>query len=234
MQPIEPSGDPDPARTASARLAALSVPARLIIALAVGVVTVFTAWHLAAVFLFVAPTNTITQEHGPAIRGYVYPEFEQNWKLFAPNPLQRNVAVEARAEIRTADGSTEITEWIDLSAMDFENIRHHLLPSHTAQNELRRAWDFYTNSHDDDGEPTGMRGELSERYVHRIALLRLSEVMDVHEATRIQLRSASTRVAPPPWSNEDIDTSTHHSELDWRTVTTADLPGGAAAGQGER
>lgn len=215
--------------TESVRLSSLSLPARLVVALSIGGLAVFAAWHALAAFLFVAPSNTIMKDHGPAIRGYIYPEFEQNWKLFAPNPLQRNVAVEVRAEITDpADGSTETTEWLDLTAIDIANIRHHPLPSHTAQNELRRAWDFYVSSHDEDGAPRGLRGELSEQYVTRIALLRLGEDLgyDLDTVDRIQLRSATTRVPAPSWSEENIDTTTGYDELEWRTVDAADLPGG--------
>lgn len=72
--------------TESVRLSSLSLPARLVVALSIGGLAVFAAWHALAAFLFVAPSNTIMKDHGPAIRGYIYPEFEQNWKLFAPNP----------------------------------------------------------------------------------------------------------------------------------------------------
>ncbi|AKG44176.1 DUF5819 family protein [Streptomyces xiamenensis] len=222
-------GGTAPRDTATVRLGSLSLPARLTIALGIGGLAVFAAWHAFAAFLFVAPSNTITKDHGPAIRGYIYPEFEQNWKLFAPNPLQRNVAVEVRAELTDpADGSIETTDWMDLTAIDVAHIRHQPLPSHTAQNELRRAWDFYVSSHDEDGAPRGLRGELSEQYVNRIALLRLSENLgyDLDTVERIQLRSATTRVPAPAWSEENIDTTTGYQELEWRTVRAEDLPGG--------
>ena len=238
MQPPETRADlrtgtdtPD-LRTESFRYGELSWPSRILIALTVGVLATFTVWHLTAAFLFVAPSNTLSKEQNHRINGYVNPEFEQNWKLFAPNPLQINVRVEARAEIRQPDGSTETTDWIDLTAMDLAGIRGSLLPSHTMQNEMRRGWDLYRNSHDDDGRPRGVRGELSESYVHRIALLRLARVMDLEPVNRIQLRSASTRVAPPPWSTEEYDTSTNHHELEWRTVLAEDLPRGALARSG--
>lgn len=225
--PVEP-GAPDE-RTGTYRFTELSWPARVLIALCVGLLATFAAWHLTAVFLFVAPSNTVSKEQDHRLAGYINPEFEQNWKLFAPNPLQNNVRVQARAEIRRADGSREVTDWIDLTAMDLAGIRGSLLPSHTMQNELRRAWDLYRNNHDEDGRSHGLRGELSESYVHRIALLRLSRVMDLEPVHRIQLRSATTRVAAPPWSDEKIDTTTRHHELEWRTVVPADLPSGALA-----
>jgi hypothetical protein len=216
-------------RTEQYRFGELSWPARVVIALAVGVLTTFAAWHLAAAFLFVAPDNTLSREQDHRISGYINPEFEQNWKLFAPNPLQNNVRVEVRAEIRQADGSAEVSDWVDLTAQDLAGIRHSLLPSHTMQNELRRAWDLYGNNHDEDGRPRGLRGELADVYVHRIALLRLGRVMDLEPVERIQLRSATTRVPAPPWSDEEIDTTTRHHELEWRTVVPSDLPSGPLA-----
>ncbi|ARQ69806.1 DUF5819 family protein [Streptomyces marincola] len=215
--------------TESVRLSALSLPARLVIAVAVGGVGTFMTWHLAMVFLFVAPSNTVSEEHGDTVRGYMYPEFEQNWKLFAPNPLQRNEGLSVRAEVREADGSTRVTDWIDLTAMDIDGIRHQLLPSHTAQNTLRRAWDFYSGSHDDDGDPVGLRGELSEAYVHRIALLRIQDSVDLGTVERVQLRSTVQRVPAPAWRPEDFDTAPVHEELDWWVVTTEDLPQGELA-----
>ena len=57
------------------------------------------------VFLHVAPSNTLSKEHAAAVNDYIYPEFEQNWKLFAPDPLQQNIHVEARADIRGPSGT---------------------------------------------------------------------------------------------------------------------------------
>ncbi|MGP4109614.1 DUF5819 family protein [Streptomyces sp. 4N509B] len=237
-----PGSDPDPGsdlgsdldRTATAdvRLGALSLPARIIVALTVGALTIYAAAHMVMVFLFVAPENHVTQEYGDGMREYIYPEFEQSWKLFAPNPLQRNVAVEVRAETRDGEGGRDTTDWISLTAMDVENIEHNPWPSHTAQNELRRAWDFYTGSHTETGgEAVGLRGELSEIYVHRIALLRLDQsgLVDVDDIVRIQLRSATTLVPAPEWRAEDLDTSTAYYELDWWVVTSRDLPSGVLA-----
>ncbi|MBL1066077.1 DUF5819 family protein [Streptomyces sp. 7-21] len=227
--PSLPAANP----ASQARLGALSLPARLVIAGAVGVLAVYTAWHLLMVFLFVAPDNTLSEDHEETMNDYIYPEFEQSWQLFAPNPLQRNVTVEVRAEIRE-DGGVSTTDWISLTAMDIENIEHHPFPSHTAQNELRRAWDFYVDSHDEEGEPRGERGELSEEYLTRIALLRLDQrsQVDVEDVSRIQLRSVTRLVPAPEWSKEESEAERSTYELDWWVVTTEHLPDGVRAGSG--
>ena len=220
--PASPPDVPVPLRG----IAALSLPYQVAAALSLALVGVFACVHLAMVFLHVAPSNTVTKEHGEAVDGWVYPEFEQNWKLFAPNPLQQNVAVEVKAEYAAADGSHKNTDWIDLTAEDGEAIRGNLLPSHVEQNELRRAWDFYVNSHDNENRGNGLRGQLSESYVRRIVMRRL----DAHDlggpVERIRLRSSTRSVKAPEWSDEKIDTRASYRVLPWWTVTAADLPGG--------
>jgi hypothetical protein len=199
-------------------IAGLSAPYRVVAALALGAVAVAACWHLALVFLHVAPANTLSKRHAPTVDGWIYPEFEQNWKLFAPNPLQQNIAVEARAQIRTPGGDLVTGDWRDLSAEDGAAIRHNPLPSHTEQNELRRAWDFFVGSHDDDNNPSGERGALSEEYLRRIALLRLGREQADGRVVRVQLRSATRAVRAPPWSAEQTDSETYYRELPWWTV----------------
>ncbi|MHC0430696.1 DUF5819 family protein [Streptomyces sp. O3] len=204
-------------------VAALSAPYQVVVALVLALVAVLACVHLTMVFLHVAPSNTVTQQHGRVVYRWIYPEFEQNWKLFAPNPLQQNVAVQARAQIRTADGATRQTGWYDLSARDGAAIRGNPLPSHTQQNTLRRAWDFYTGSHDDENRPNGMRGELSERYLRRIVVQRLADDGPDGTVRRVQLRAKTTRVQPPSWSDEKVDKKPVYRQLPWWPVTSRDL-----------
>ncbi|MEU8528396.1 MULTISPECIES: DUF5819 family protein [Streptomyces] len=217
--PAEPS--------APGGIAGLSLPGQVVAAVALAVIAVLACVHLAMVFLHVAPSNTLTKQNGAAVDEWIYPEFEQNWKLFAPNPLQQNIAVQVRAVVVSRDGDRRTTDWIDLSAQDAEQIRGNPLPSHAFQNELRRGWDFFVNSHNADNEPNGMRGELSERYVRRMVMLRLGEDRVGGRVERIQVRSETRWVAAPPWSAEKNSKDIVHRTLPWWTVTAADLPRGA-------
>lgn len=217
----------EPDDEAAERLAALSPPAQLIVAVAAAAVLVAVALHLGMAFLSVAPPNTISKRHSAAMDDYTYPEFERNWKLFAPNPLQQDIAIQARAQIRTPEGGLATTDWTNLSAQDGAAIHHNLLPSHTQQNELRRAWEFYIGSHDARERPNGARGHLSEQYLRRIVMLRLGPEPDGGTVRRVQVRSATTPLAAPPWSEETTDTKTYYRTLPWWTATAADLPEGA-------
>ncbi|MFE5602533.1 DUF5819 family protein [Streptomyces coelicoflavus] len=203
-------------------VAALSPRYQIGAVVALAVVAVAVCAHLGLVFLHVAPSNTLTKQHGAAVDEWVFPEFEQNWKLFAPNPLQQNVSVQVRAEIGTADGGIRTTGWYDLSAEDGRAIDGNPLPSHTQQNELRRAWDFFVATHDSEDRPVGLRGSLSETYLRRIALLRL----DRNDAAgpggvveRVQYRSRTTNVKPPPWSGEKVSARPAVRELPWWSVS---------------
>ncbi|MEV5784120.1 DUF5819 family protein [Streptomyces sp. NPDC052287] len=221
--PGYPVAAPAPALTG---IAALSLRHQIAAAFALAVVAVVACVHLGMVFLHVAPSNTVTKQHGRAIDEWIYPEFEQNWKLFAPNPLQQNIDVQVRARIRATDGGANETGWYDLSALDGAAIDGNPLPSHTQQNELRRAWDFYAGTHDNENRPVGLRGNLSERYLRRVVLLRLDREGAGGKGAvveRVQVRSRTTNVRPPEWSDEQVSDKPVLRELPWWTVPEEDL-----------
>ncbi|MEU9439995.1 DUF5819 family protein [Streptomyces sp. NPDC048304] len=210
-------------------VAALSPRYQVVAALALAVVAVGACVHLLMVFLSLAPANTVTKQHGKAVEEWVFPEFEQNWKLFAPNPLQQNIAVQVRAVVRTKDGGLRTTGWTDLSAQDGAAIDGNPVPSHTQQNELRRAWDFFTATHSADNRPVGMRGSLSEQYLRRIVVMRLYRTYPADLdgiIQRVQIRSSTTNVQPPAWSGERVSDKPVYRVLPWWTVTADEAAGG--------
>ncbi|MBD2817327.1 DUF5819 family protein [Streptomyces rochei] len=225
VEPVEPVDLPT-------GVAALSPRYQVGALVALAVVAAAVCAHLGLVFLHVAPSNTLTKQHGAAVDEWVFPEFEQNWKLFAPNPLQQNISVQVRAEVSTADGEIRTTGWYDLSAEDGRAIDGNPVPSHTQQNELRRAWDFFVATHDSDDRAVGLRGTLSESYLRRIAVLRLER----NDAAgpggvveRVQYRSRTTNVEPPSWSGEKVSDRPTVRELPWWTVSGSGDPREGAA-----
>lgn len=205
------------------RVGALSLPARIVVAVAVGVVTVGALYHLAMVFLFVAPSNTLSKEHGTAVNDYIYPEFEQNWKLFAPDPLQQNIHVEARAEVSKPGGAQATTGWVDMTGMDVAAMRHDPAPSHTQQNELRRAWGFYSDTHDTQEKPTaGDRSDMSRTYLLQILEKRFGSRLDGGRVVRIQARVATTNVPQPAWiaGQNSAAATPQYRVLPWWIVNT--------------
>ncbi|MET9350471.1 DUF5819 family protein [Streptomyces termitum] len=204
---------------------ALSLPYQIVAAVALAALAVLACLHLAMVFLHVAPSNTLTKQHGQAVDDWIYPEFEQNWKLFAPNPLQQNISLQVRAQV-AGPGGSHVTNWIDLTAQDAEDVRGNVFPSHAQQNLLRRAVDWYGTAHDDEGRPKGTRGRLSEEYMRRIVLLRIEGPgarADVGgKVERIQLRRVSRPVPAPHWSDEKNSTQSSTRVMPWWDITDAD------------
>ncbi|MGW2631063.1 DUF5819 family protein [Streptomyces chattanoogensis] len=200
------------------------LPSRIVIAATIGVLTIGVTLHLLLVFLFVAPPNAISKEYNGLIRGYVDPEFDQNWRLFAPNPLQSNIAVHARAEVAFPDGSRRTTGWLALTAQDLREIRHNPVPSHAHQNLLRQAWDFYNRTHDVKGRAMGLRGELAEAYVRRIAAHRLGPVIDGGQVVKVQIYASYTPIIPPRWSSDRGSTKKTYQVLPWWPVSEKEFP----------
>ncbi|MCX4747715.1 DUF5819 family protein [Kitasatospora sp. NBC_01287] len=207
------SGDPVPGR-------AWSRPAQVVLVAAGTALVTSTAVFLGLVFLSVAPSNSLSQRYQGQVDGLVYPEFEQNWKLFAPDPLQQNISVDARLRSAAGDGA-----WIGLTAQDIAAIRGNPVPSHVDQNLLRRAWDFYDSTHGSDESPIGQRGALAQEYLKRIALQRLGPTLDGAPVTGVELRAVTTAVAPPPWSTQRWSTAPQYRELPWWPVSVADYRG---------
>ncbi|MFJ4920446.1 DUF5819 family protein [Streptomyces sp. NPDC088725] len=232
MDPYDDKG-PEAGPRPGAGIAGLSLPYQVVAALGLAVVGLLACVHLGMVFLHVAPSNTLTKQHGAAVNEWVLPEFEQNWKLFAPNPLQQNIAVQVRAEVAGPGGKRRTTDWIDLSAEDGEAVRGNVLPSHVDQNELRRGWDFFTGSHDSKGRAVGLRGQLSEAYMRRVVMLRLADHELGGPVERVQVRSSTSAVPAPPWSDEKVSTRPFYRVLPWWTVSAGDLPGDIRNGRTE-
>ncbi|MFF8769998.1 DUF5819 family protein [Kitasatospora sp. NPDC015120] len=201
-----------------------SAGARVVLGTAAVLLLTATGLFLGAVFLHVAPANSLSREYREQLDGLVYPEFEQNWKLFAPNPLQQNVAVDARVRTVSADGDAVVHGWVGLTAQDIAAIRGNPAPGHADQNLLRRAWDFYDGSHSaQDESATTERGRLAEDYLKRIAVQRIGRSVGGRPVVAVELRVTTTTVAPPDWSGEAAPPAPKVRELPWWPVRDEDL-----------
>lgn len=222
-RPADPAPRPADPGPAARRWSPLS---RAVLGLAAVVLGCATAWHLVAVFLTVAPANSLSQRYQSQIDAYVYPEFEQNWELFAPNPLQSDVAVEVRVRTLRPDGDSLQSGWINLTAQDLARIHDNPAPSHADQNLLRRAWDYYTSWHNQsDGASLGSGGPLSQEYLERIALQRIGRDWDGDPVTDLQVRSASSPVTGPAWTGAPRTATTSYDLLAWWPVNPGDYQG---------
>jgi hypothetical protein len=152
--------------------------------------------HVLLVFLHVAPPNPLSQQYSRQVNAWVFPLFEQNWRLFAPDPESVNRQISARTMHTTPDGTVQVSGWFDLSAVDGAAVRHNAFPSHTAQNMLRRAWSSYLENHAVDDQPRSQRALMAQQYLTNIA----SDRVAAHRGgsfDAIQLRVVTVPIAPP-------------------------------------
>ncbi|WP_052443200.1 DUF5819 family protein [Streptacidiphilus neutrinimicus] len=202
-----------------------SLPSLLVLYAAVIAVAVAVVYHLGAVFLSIAPGNPISQRNAATVNAHVMPEFEQNWQLFAPNPLQQNIAIQARVQTLDPNGARAQSPWIDLTAQDVAAIHGNPFPSHVNQNLLRRAWDYYSAWHDQNEKSTGFGGPLSVEYLKRIGLQRIGRDWHGEPVIQIQFRSATTDVTGPTWTGAPATTSPSYRLLPWWPATDDDYSG---------
>ncbi len=180
--PAEPSPLsrlPQPLRVATRAIAALCVAASLV--------------HVLLVFLQVAPTNPVSQRYSKQIGAWMYPLFEQNWRLFAPDPESAVPQISARTLRTSSNGSDQVSGWFDLTAVDNAAVRHSVFPSHTAQNMLRRAWSGYLDTHGNGDGAYSDRAVMWQEYLRNIAVQRVAAARHTTFAA-IQLRVRTTPV----------------------------------------
>jgi Family of unknown function (DUF5819) len=111
---------------------------------------VLIAIQLTATFLYNAPSNVISQRYQTQISWWMNPLLNQNWQLFAPNPISENLEVDARASVGP---SATVTSWVNLSAIDAAGTVGDPVPSHLTMNGLRNAWREFVGTHSSSGLP---------------------------------------------------------------------------------
>ncbi|MFD3803084.1 DUF5819 family protein [Streptomyces sp. NPDC058611] len=153
--------------------------------------------HVVLVFLHVAPPNPVSQLYGRQVHAWVFPLFEQNWRLFAPDPESVNRQISARTVHTAGNGTVRVSGWVDLTAVDNAAVTHHVIPSHTTQNMLRRAWTSYLETHGTDDRPHSQRARMMQEYLRNIAADRVA-AREHGAFESLQLRVTTLPIAPAP------------------------------------
>jgi hypothetical protein len=198
------------------RLAALPLPLRVATRAAAALLVAVSLLHVLFLFLHVAPANPISQRYARQIQGWVYPFFEQNWRLFAPEPESSVPQISARTVRTSTRGSQQVSGWFDLTAVDNAGVRHDPFPSHTTQNMLRRAWAGYLDSHGNSDVSYTDRAVMWQEYLRNIAVDRVSAARTA-AIDGIQLRVRTSPVA-------GYDAAGHILRVPPSAVTTRNLP----------
>jgi len=181
----EPEREPGP--VGGPRPVRLSRWSRVLLGAAAGLIALVTAAQLAATLLAASPSNTLSQQYNAQLNWWVTPWLGQNWKLFGPDPQEENLTILVRVE----DASGAQSAWVNLTAIDYAAVLHDPMPSHANENELRLAWQAYTNS-----KPGSVTQNLVRRYLVNFAAERLG-IPIPGDYTAVQFESLATPMPPP-------------------------------------
>lgn len=105
------------------------------------VLLVLLLWHVGATALWNMPGNPIRTDMRPTVADYLLPYFDQNWGLFAPDPINSNEHIQVRARLEGADGEVVETDWFDATAYEVRRILHDPFPSRA----VRPSTTYYRN-----------------------------------------------------------------------------------------
>ncbi|MFJ2582694.1 DUF5819 family protein [Kitasatospora aureofaciens] len=199
--------------------AGLPRPLRASVSIAAALCLAVALVHVVMVFLYVAPSNEVSQRYRKQINAWIYPLFEQNWRLFAPDPQSVTQQISARTLHVSADGTRQVSDWFDLTAVDDSAINHNAFPSHTSQNMLRRAWDAYAASHGNDDQSNSERALMLQKYLRNIAVDRVSAYR--HSAFEdIELRVITRPIAADTSAGPRPNTPAQTRYLPWWKVAS--------------
>lgn len=85
------------------------------------------------IVLHVAPVNPVTLDLQPVVSGYTVPLFQQNWRLFAPEPISVEHGILVRARVKDEDGNEKVTAFYDVTSPVIHTIHSNRVfpPRHT-------------------------------------------------------------------------------------------------------
>jgi hypothetical protein len=110
-----------------------------------GVMTVavlFTAWHVFASFLWIAPVSPLREVvPGKALSQYMIPFFGQSWSVFAPEPINGDNRMLVRAVVKEGDGE-RTTEWVNVTDVETQLMTNKLFPARAANQSIDLASDY--------------------------------------------------------------------------------------------
>jgi hypothetical protein len=112
-------GTPAPPRRSGGR--------RIVMHVSAGLVGLFAVWHIVVTTLYATPATPLRElVPNAAFIAYNYPMFDQNWSVFAPEPISANYELSVRSAT-LVDGELVNTEWVNASKTELKLLRHNPL-----------------------------------------------------------------------------------------------------------
>lgn len=172
----------------------------------------FTAWHLFASFLWIAPHSELRDVvPGEALSEYMIPMFGQSWSVFAPEPINGDHYFDVRAIIDN-DGEEEATEWVRASDVEQSLATYRLFPPRAAKlsasqsSNFRGEWQMLNDDHRAVVELNYYEGDDWEERLESTLLDYTDETEDIEAYLREERRSTAyaTQVAQAIWGSDVV------------------------------
>jgi len=187
---------------------------RALVGATVAATAVVAVLQLLATFFFNAPSSVVSKRYTAQISWWMSPLLDQNWQLFAPNPISENLQVEARASVGP---SGTLTDWVDLSAIDQASTTGNPAPSHQTMNGLRNAWREYAETHTASGQPSSPVADVSRQYLENLVLSYLRP-LEPGAIGSVQVRFVVTLIPGP--GRTAAQTAPQTQTLPWWVVAS--------------
>ncbi|HEY0248625.1 MAG TPA: DUF5819 family protein [Gryllotalpicola sp.] len=102
----------------------------------------FLCWHFIATYAWNSAPNALRDVITPrALDAYMVPFFQQNWSVFAPDPVSANLSLDVRARV---GADTKPTEWYTVTDADIRRgVLHELVPSRDYLDNFALVDGFY-------------------------------------------------------------------------------------------
>jgi hypothetical protein len=189
-------------------------------------------------FLYVAPRNLISARADKGISSYILPYFNQDWKLFAPDPVKTDPHVLVQAKVVDDKGQQQVTSWLDITRPELTRVKGHLFPDRVSRlsakvsESLSEAAERQEQAAADRQQqaltPEEARHEKLDEVFARVLATRAARAQWGERVTEVHIRLVGYIPPPPqffgPRHADDAEVIQH--DLPWwpaEAVTPAEL-----------
>lgn len=172
------------------------------------VASLFTAWHVFASFLWIAPVSPLRDVVPTgALKNYMLPMFGQSWSVFAPEPINGSYAFNVRATVVGDDGVEILTDWVSATDVELSMIQYNLFPPRAGiqaaqlASEYKGAYDALTADHKVIAKLNYFEGDWESRMVEKMKSYGSPELVDAYIDDDHQATAYATQVALAIWGD---------------------------------
>lgn len=196
------------------------------------------AAHTLATFAYLTPVNPVKLRISRWLYAYMHPVFQQDWRLFAPDPVKDTRTIEIKCRVLAADGRSFETGWTDITTPYWEaHYRNRASPAERIArsmiNALRMSYTtdpeailiqrkLQTNSRRHKDILKSLQAKenrnraIGVRTLNRIASAHCGEFYGLDQVQAVRVRMVVR--APPPFSERDLPDAhgtVEHFDYDW-------------------